>query len=228
MTVRNSHRPHRTGNLITQFYSYCLDGDRQRDGAGLESPQNVRCFSPHRLHVYGTRTRPWAAETRFSAPHFAHLLSIRVLPRLIAMALRFRQIYGGPYRFTRPEGKEHWVTYIVVVAFAADPAPKKTSPFERKELRVANVRIISIFSTPDLHAHKDVYGGPSYFIISEGELALFTALVGKGVYTLDVELENHNHFIFNVTPTPELFKAYEKWALCAIALMEQRTPKETQ
>jgi hypothetical protein len=91
MTVRNSHRPHRTGNfrnLITQFYSYCLsDGDRQRDGAGPQSPQNVRCFSPHCLHVYGTRTCPWAAETRFSAPHFAHLLSIRVLPRLIAMAL---------------------------------------------------------------------------------------------------------------------------------------------
>jgi hypothetical protein len=86
--VRNSHRPHRTGNLITQFYSYCLsDGDRQRDGAGPQSPQNVRCFSPHCLHVYGTRTCPWAAETRFSAPHFAHLLSIRVLPRLIAMAL---------------------------------------------------------------------------------------------------------------------------------------------
>ena len=53
-----------------------------------QSPQNVRCFSPHCLHVYGTRTCPWAAETRFSAPHFAHLLSIRVLPRLIAMALR--------------------------------------------------------------------------------------------------------------------------------------------
>jgi hypothetical protein len=129
--------------------------------------------------------------------------------------------------FTRPEGKEHWVTYIVE-AFAAVPAPKKTPPFERKELRVANGRIISDIFHSDLHAHKDLYGGPSYFIISEGELALFTALVGKGVYTLDVELENHNHFIFNVTPTPELFKAYEKWALCAIALMEQRTPKETQ
>jgi hypothetical protein len=54
---------------------------------GSQSPQNVRCFSPHCLHVYDTRTCPWAAETRFSAPHFAHLLSIRVLPRLIAMAL---------------------------------------------------------------------------------------------------------------------------------------------
>jgi hypothetical protein len=52
--------------------------------------------------------------------------------------------------------------------------------------------------------------------------------VGKGLYTLDVELENENHFIFNVTPTPELFKNFEKWSLCAIALMERRTPKETQ
>jgi hypothetical protein len=129
--------------------------------------------------------------------------------------------------FTRPEGKEHWVTYIVE-AFAAVPAPKKTSPFERKELRVANGRIISDIFHSDLHAHKNVNQGASYNIISEGEFALFTALVGKGLYTLDVELENHNHFIFNVTPTPELFKVYEKWALCEIALMKRRTPKETQ
>ena len=96
MIVRNSHRPHRTGNfgnLITQFYSYCLsDGDRQRDGAGPQSPQNVRCFSPHCLHVYGTRTCPWAAETRFSAPHFAHLLSIRVLPCLMVILRHLRPV----------------------------------------------------------------------------------------------------------------------------------------
>jgi hypothetical protein len=67
-----------------------------------------------------------------------------------------------------------------------------------------------------------------YSITTEGNLALFTALVGKGVYTLDVELEDHNHFNFNVTPTPELFKNFEKWSLCAIALMERRTPKEIQ
>src|SRR5262249_17219089 len=50
--------------------------------------QNVLCFSPHSLHMYGTRTCPWAAETRFSAPHFRHLLSKRVLPCLTVRVLR--------------------------------------------------------------------------------------------------------------------------------------------
>src|SRR6516164_9849690 len=38
--------------------------------------------------MYGTRTCPAAAETRFSAPHFRHLLSIRVLPCLTVRFLR--------------------------------------------------------------------------------------------------------------------------------------------
>src|ERR1700756_3996550 len=50
--------------------------------------QNVLCSSPPSLHVYGTRTCPWSAETRFSAPHFRHLLSIRVLPCLTVRVLR--------------------------------------------------------------------------------------------------------------------------------------------
>jgi hypothetical protein len=70
------------------FFASKLSTSLAKSGEGPQSSQNVRCFSPHCLHVYGTRTCPWAAETRFSAPHFAHLLSIRVLPRLIAMALR--------------------------------------------------------------------------------------------------------------------------------------------
>jgi hypothetical protein len=59
-----------------------------QSASAAESSQNVLCSSPHSLHAYGTRTCPWAAETRFSAPHFAHLLSIRVLPCLMVMALR--------------------------------------------------------------------------------------------------------------------------------------------
>jgi hypothetical protein len=129
--------------------------------------------------------------------------------------------------FTRPEGEGHWVTYMVE-AFAAVSAPKKTPPFETRELTVVNGRIISDIFHSDLSAHKDVNGSPTYFITSEGNLALFTALVGKGLYALDVELDNHNHFIFNVTPTSELFKNFEKWSLCVIALTERRTPKETQ
>src|SRR6516164_1503237 len=38
--------------------------------------------------MYGTRTCPAAVETRFSAPHFRHLLSIRVLPCLTVRVLR--------------------------------------------------------------------------------------------------------------------------------------------
>jgi hypothetical protein len=129
--------------------------------------------------------------------------------------------------FTRPKGKEHWVTYVVE-AYAAVPAPKKTPPFEREELKVANGRIISDIFDSALYAHKNVNGGASYFIISEGEFALFTALMSKGEYTLDVEFENHNHIIFNVKPTPELFKAFQKWTICENALTRRRTPKVTQ
>jgi hypothetical protein len=49
---------------------------------------NVFCFSPHSLHVYCTRTSPEAAQTRFGAPHFPHLASIRVSPRLTVTPLR--------------------------------------------------------------------------------------------------------------------------------------------
>src|SRR5262245_7152308 len=35
-------------------------------------------FSPHSLHVYSTRTCPGGAETRFGAPHFPHLVFMRV------------------------------------------------------------------------------------------------------------------------------------------------------
>ena len=38
--------------------------------------------------MYGTRTWPCPAATRFSAPHFAHLLSMRVLPCLMVIDLR--------------------------------------------------------------------------------------------------------------------------------------------
>jgi len=49
---------------------------------------NVFCFSPHSLHVYGTRSCPGAAETRFGAPHFPHLASIRVWPCLTVTVFR--------------------------------------------------------------------------------------------------------------------------------------------
>jgi len=49
---------------------------------------NVFCFSPHSLHVYGTRTCPESAETRFGAPHFPHFVSIRVCPCLTVMVFR--------------------------------------------------------------------------------------------------------------------------------------------
>jgi hypothetical protein len=45
-----------------------------------DSYHNVFCFSPHSLHVYGTRTCPGGAETRFGAPHLPHLVSMRVSP----------------------------------------------------------------------------------------------------------------------------------------------------
>lgn len=48
----------------------------------------VFCFSPHSLHVYGTRTCPGAAETRLGAPHFPHLVSIRVWPCLTVTVFR--------------------------------------------------------------------------------------------------------------------------------------------
>src|SRR5438128_887264 len=50
--------------------------------------QNVFCFSPQSLHVYGTRTCPESAETRFGAPHFPHFVSMRVCPCLTVTVLR--------------------------------------------------------------------------------------------------------------------------------------------
>jgi hypothetical protein len=55
---------------------------------GLAARQNVDCSSPHSSHLYGTRVSPLAARTRFNLPHFRHLLSIRVLPRVTVRDLR--------------------------------------------------------------------------------------------------------------------------------------------
>src|SRR2546427_5547805 len=49
---------------------------------------SVFCFSPHSLHVYGTRTCPGSAETRFGAPHFPHFVSMRVCPCLTVTVFR--------------------------------------------------------------------------------------------------------------------------------------------
>ena len=49
---------------------------------------SVFCFSPHSLHVYCTRDCPGAAETRFGAPHFPHLASMRVWPCLMVTVFR--------------------------------------------------------------------------------------------------------------------------------------------
>jgi hypothetical protein len=52
------------------------------------SHHNVFCFSPHSLQMYATRTCPRAAETRFGAPHFPHLVSMRVGPCLTVTVFR--------------------------------------------------------------------------------------------------------------------------------------------
>lgn len=49
---------------------------------------SVFCSSPHSLHLYATRTCPGAAKTRFGAPHFPHMASIRVLPCFTATVFR--------------------------------------------------------------------------------------------------------------------------------------------
>jgi hypothetical protein len=58
--------------------------DSRLDNPRAESSQNVHipytCMAPEPALE--------AAETRFRAPHFAHLLSIRVLPCSMVMALR--------------------------------------------------------------------------------------------------------------------------------------------
>jgi hypothetical protein len=43
-----------------------------------EPHHSVFCSSPHSLHLHATRTCPGAAKTRFGAPHFPHMASIRV------------------------------------------------------------------------------------------------------------------------------------------------------
>jgi len=54
----------------------------------IEPHHSVFCSSPHSLHVYATRTCPGAAKTRFRAPHFPHMASIRVLPCFTATVFR--------------------------------------------------------------------------------------------------------------------------------------------
>jgi hypothetical protein len=56
--------------------------------SAVDFHQKVLCSSPHSLHVNGTRTCPWSADTRFGAPHFRHLLSIRVMPCFTVRFLR--------------------------------------------------------------------------------------------------------------------------------------------
>jgi hypothetical protein len=56
--------------------------------SAVDFHQKVLCSSPHSLHVNGTRTCPWSADTRFGAPHFRHLLSIRVIPCFMVRFLR--------------------------------------------------------------------------------------------------------------------------------------------
>jgi hypothetical protein len=56
--------------------------------SAVDFHQKVLCSSPHSLHVNSTRTCPWSADTRFGAPHFRHLLSIRVIPCFMVRFLR--------------------------------------------------------------------------------------------------------------------------------------------
>src|SRR6516164_2025811 len=49
-----------------------------------EPHHSVFCLSPHSLHVYATRI----CLTRFGAPHFPHMPSIRVLPCFTATVFR--------------------------------------------------------------------------------------------------------------------------------------------
>jgi hypothetical protein len=49
---------------------------------------NVTCLSPHSLQVNGARICPGEADTRFFAPHFPHVASIRVSPCLTVTAFR--------------------------------------------------------------------------------------------------------------------------------------------
>ena len=70
--------------------------DRVQNGSASSWPflgrrephHSVFCSSPHSLHVYATRTCPGAAKTRFGAPHFPHMASIRVLPCFTATVFR--------------------------------------------------------------------------------------------------------------------------------------------
>src|SRR6202049_984283 len=50
--------------------------------------QSVSCLWPHSLQANFTRVAPLAAETRFGAPHFPQVASMRVLPCFTTMALR--------------------------------------------------------------------------------------------------------------------------------------------
>src|SRR5262245_52436549 len=50
-------------------------------------PYSDRCFSPHSLHLNSPRCSPAAMVTRFGAPHFAHLTSLR-LSSCLTVSLR--------------------------------------------------------------------------------------------------------------------------------------------
>jgi len=75
-------------------------GRQEREGKGLSflrsfqvsrrraKFQSVSCLWPHSLQANFTRVAPLAAETRFGAPHFPQVASMRVLPCFTTMALR--------------------------------------------------------------------------------------------------------------------------------------------
>ena len=56
--------------------------------ADTEFHQSDFCLCPHSLQANGTRSSPGAACTRFGAPHFPHMASIRVLPCLTVRDFR--------------------------------------------------------------------------------------------------------------------------------------------
>jgi hypothetical protein len=67
--------------------------------------------------------------------------------------------------------------------------------------------------------------GATYFITSEGSLALFYNLMAQnGTYTLAVELENQPIFGLDVKPTPKMDDAVKKWLECSIAVSRNKLP----
>ena len=77
--------------LLTNIGAYLdkrLKDRAQADRCGVADAHNVFCLWPHSLQVNSTRACPGGAATRFGAPHFPHLVSMRVSPCLTATALR--------------------------------------------------------------------------------------------------------------------------------------------